>query len=92
MKGTQEKNLAYWERFQAMKGQAAKGPILPRIRKMYDIFQTNAKQISAYDNFITTAWTMGQVGPDAAQEIMRQMLESPTLSQKLLSAFFYYNP
>ena len=31
MKGVQEKNLEYWEKFQAMKGQAAKGPLLPRI-------------------------------------------------------------
>ena len=38
MKGKQEKNLEYFERFQAMKGQAAMGPLLPRIRKMDELF------------------------------------------------------
>ena len=27
-----------------------------------------------------------------AQQLLKQMLESPDISQKLLSVFFYYNP
>lgn len=35
---------------------------------------------------------MGKGDEAVAAETMRQLLESPDLSQKLLSAFFYYNP
>lgn len=75
-----------------MKGQAAHGPLLPRIRKMNEIIQENAKSVTAYQEMLETMWKLGDNGPDAAQEVMRQMLESPELSQKLLSAFFYINP
>ena len=55
-------------------------------------YQQNAKQVSAYDEFINKAWEMGKGGDDSAQQVLKAMLESPEISQKLLSVFFYYNP
>ena len=34
MKGNQEKSIEWWEKFQAMKGHAAKGPLLPNFRTL----------------------------------------------------------
>ena len=59
---------------------------------MNDLYQVNSKQVESYDEFLTKTWDIGQAGDDVAQQLLRQMLESPEISQKLLSVFFYYNP
>ena len=59
---------------------------------MNQLYQENAKQVASYEEFIQKTWDIGQVGPDVAQQLLKQMLESPDISQKLLSVFFYYNP
>ena len=82
-------NIAYLNKLQ---GDQARGDLLPRIQKMNDLYQENSKQVSAYDDFLTKTWEMGKDGEDVAQQMLKNMLESPTISQKLLSVFFYYNP
>ena len=59
---------------------------------MDTIIQENSKQVAAYDEFITEAWKVGKGNDDLSAQAMRTMLESPELSQRLLSVFFYYNP
>ena len=90
--GKSEENLAIFNKLQAELGQAQYGDLLPRIQKMNRLYQENAKQVSAYDEFLTSTWEIGQAGDDVAQQLLRQMLESPEISQKLLSVFFFYNP
>lgn len=92
MKGQAESNLAYFNKLQGMMGQAQYGDLLPRIQKMNELYQENAKQVGAYEEFIGKTWELGKVGDDAAQQILKHMLESPEVSQKLLSVFFLYNP
>ena len=92
MKGQAESNLAYFNKLQGMMGQAQYGDLLPRIQKMNELYQENAKQVGAYEEFIGKTWDIGKAGDDVAQQILKHMLESPEVSQKLLSVFFLYNP
>ena len=89
MKGRSEKNLRY---FDSLWGKKTQEGLLPRIQKMTNLYHENAKQVGAYDDFLTKTWEIGKAGDDTAQQIMKIMLESPEISQKLLSVFFYYNP
>ena len=59
---------------------------------MNQLYQENAKQVGAFDEFLTSTWEIGKGGDDIAQQLLKQMLESPEVSQKLMSVFFYYNP
>lgn len=88
-KGKGVDNIAYLNKLQ---GDRARGDLLPRIQKMNDLYQENAKQVGAYDEFLSKTWEMGKDGEDVAQQMLKNILESPTISQKLLSVFFYYNP
>lgn len=45
-----------------------------------------------YENFMKRVWESGKGNDDVSAATMKALLESPELSQKLLSAFFYYNP
>ena len=47
---------------------------------MNELYQENAKQVESYDEFIAKAWELGKVGSDAAQQILKSMLESPEVS------------
>lgn len=89
MKGRAEQNLRY---FDSLWNKKAYGDLLPRIQKMGDLYHENAKHVGAYDEFLSKTWEMGKAGDDTAQQILKAMLESPEISQKLLSVFFYYNP
>ena len=80
MKGQAESNLAYFNKLQGMMGQAQYGDLLPRIQKMNELYQENAKQVEAYDEFLSKTWDIGKVGDDAAQQILKHMLESPEVS------------
>jgi hypothetical protein len=90
--GKGEDNIAYFNRLQKVLGQAQYGDLLPRIQKMNELYQENSKQVESYDEFLTKTWDIGQGGNDIAQQLLKQMLESPEVSQKLLSVFFFYNP
>ena len=90
--GKAESNLKYWQRYQDMIGQARYGDLLPRIQRMNKLYQENSSQVNTYDEFISKTWEIGKVGDDAAQQVMKALLESSDLSQKLLSVMFYYNP
>lgn len=90
--GKGEDNIAYFNRLQKVLGQAQYGDLLPRIQKMNELYQENSKQVESYDEFLTKTWDIGQGGDDIAQQLLKQMLESPEVSQKLLSVFFFYNP
>ena len=89
MKGTPEKNLALLDR---LGGQNAAGNLRTRIEGMNKLYQANAEQVEQYSEFIAKTWEMGQGDSELSQQVLRQLLESPELSQRLLSAFFYYNP
>ena len=92
-KGKAEDNIAYFNKLQDFYYKDKQyGDLLPRIERMNDFYQKNAKQVSSYDDFLTKTWEMGKAGADTAQQVMKAMLESPEISQKLLSVFFYYNP
>ena len=56
------------------------------------MYQTNSKQVLEYNNFLEQAWEMGKGNPDVSKKSLRTMVESPELSQRLMSAFFYYDP
>ena len=56
------------------------------------MYQTNSKQVLEYNNFLEQAWDMGKGNPDVSKKSLRTMVESPELSQRLMSAFFYYDP
>lgn len=92
MKGTPETNLKALEKMADIEGFAVKGNLLSRIQKMNANYQENASQVTAYEDFIHDTWELGKATDDSAGEVLKQLLESPTLSQRLLSAFFYYNP
>ena len=91
MKG-KEDNISYFNKYQGLYTKNIAGDIGQKIRKMNDIYQLNSKYVGEYSRFLDSIWEMGSVGDNAAQQILRQILEDPDNSQKLLSAFFYYNP
>jgi phage-related protein len=90
--GKAEENLVYFNKLQSELSGAQYGDLLPRIQKMNQLYQENSRQVESYDEFLTKTWEIGQGGDDIAQQLLKQMLESPEVSQKLLSVFFYYNP
>lgn len=59
---------------------------------MNELYQINSEQVEAYSEFISKIWDKGKGNDDLSAQTMRVMLESPDISQKLLSAFFYFNP
>jgi hypothetical protein len=59
---------------------------------MNELYQENANQVQTYDEFLSKTWDIGKAGDDVAQQLLKNMLESPEVSQKLLSVFFLYNP
>lgn len=94
MKGVQsEQNLKLAEQMsQEMGGNAAGKSILERLEYMNDLCKTNARQVDTYNNFIEKTWDIGSQSKDAAGRALQILLESPEMSEKLLSAFFYYDP
>ena len=80
MKGKAESNLAYFNRLQGLLGQAQYGDLLPRIQKMNELYQENAKQVGTYDEFLSKTWDIGKAGEDVAQQLLKNMLESPEVS------------
>ena len=56
------------------------------------MYQINSKQVSEYNAFLEKAWEMGKGNPEVSKRSLRTMVESPELSQRLMSAFFYYDP
>ena len=90
--GKAEENLAHFNKLQSQLGGAQYGDLLSRIQKMNELYQENSRQVESYDEFISKTWDIGKGGEDIAQQLLKQMLESPDISQKLLSVFFYYNP
>ena len=58
----------------------------------YGMYMRNSEAVDVYNEFIEKLWEMGKGNDDIAQQLMRILLESPDFSQKLLSAFFYYEP
>ena len=59
---------------------------------MNTLLQENSKHVTTYDEFISKIWEIGKGNDDLAQNALKGMLESPDVSQRLLSVFFYYNP
>lgn len=59
---------------------------------MSKVYLTNSEQVGAYDNLIEKLWEMGKGNDDLSGQTMKAMLESPEMSQRLMSAFFYYDP
>ena len=92
MKGTPEDNLKYLERLQEVQGNAAAGSILKRMEKMNDYYQHNSQQVEEYDEFLSKMWEAGKGSDELGARILKMLVESEELSQKLLSAFFYFNP
>ncbi len=56
------------------------------------MYQQNVQQTKSYDEFMGKIWEMGKGNDDLAWNVLTTLVESPELSQKLLSAFFYFNP
>lgn len=56
------------------------------------MYQTNSKQVAEYNTFLEYAWETGKGNPEVSKRSLRTMVESPELSQRLMSAFFYYDP
>jgi hypothetical protein len=92
MTGTPEKNLAYWQKYQRVIAKQGDASILDRLKNMERIYQLNSTQVGDYDKFIHDVWDLGKSGDATAQQVLKSLLESSSLSQKLLSAFFYFNP
>ena len=91
MKG-KEDSLEHWNKYQSMYTKNVAGDLGKKITTMNDLYQRNAQQVEAYNEFLESIWTMGSTGPNAAQQILKLLLEDADNSQRLLSAFFYYNP
>ena len=70
----------------------AAGSILKRMEKMNDYYQLNAQQVEEYEEFIAKMWETGKGSDQLGAHVLKMLVESSELSQKLLSAFFYYNP
>jgi hypothetical protein len=62
------------------------------LEKMRRLSSINEEQVKAYNDFLGEIWKTGQGHDDLAEHTMKILLESPELSQKLLSVFFYLNP
>lgn len=77
---------------EAVYGKMRKGELRTKIENMNKLFQWNAEQTMAYDDFIAKAWEKGKGSDDASRAVMTHLLESSELSQRLLSVFYYYNP
>ena len=92
MKGDVQDKLAYMQKYQSMIAKSGEASILERLQKMEKYYQLNSQQVGDYEEFIQKLWDAGKSGDITAQEVMRYMLESSSISQKLLSAFFYFDP
>ena len=92
MKGTVQDNLKFFQEYQRIYANKAGGDIAKKIESMNELYQYNSQQVENYNKFLEDVWEMGSTGPIAAQQILRQLLEDPDNSQRLLSAFFYYDP
>ena len=60
--------------------------------KMNDLYQINAKQVGSYSDFISNLWETGGGNDQLSAQILKILVESPELSEKLLSVLFYYDP
>lgn len=60
--------------------------------KMNDLYQINVKHVGSYSDFISNLWEMGGGNDQLSAQILRILVESPELSEKLLSVLFYYDP
>ena len=91
--GLAEKNLARIdEGFQEEYKNAQSGAAFAKLKSMGRLYQKNQDQVSEYANFITKVWEKGRGNAASSQYMLKTLLESPELSQRLLSAFYYYNP
>ena len=91
--GKIQENRATLDRWMANVGKDKQtNDILKKLQSMKTIYAQNAEQVSAYNDFIASAWEIGRGDEQLAQLALKSMLESPEISQRLLSAFFYYNP
>ena len=79
-------------RFSSMMKDSVSGDIVARIKAMNRVYQVNSQQAVEYDAFLAKLWEIGKGDQQLAQLALKQMLESPEMSQRLLSAFFYYDP
>ena len=73
-------------------GSVAAEDLLHQLQRMNKLYQINSEQTVEYSEFIAGVWEKGKGGDETSFQTMRILLESPELSQKLLSAFFYLDP
>ena len=74
MKG-KEDSLEHWNKYQSMYTKNVAGDLGKKITTMNDLYQRNAQQVEAYNEFLESIWTMGSTGPNAAQQILKLLID-----------------
>lgn len=73
-------------------GELAAGTLLPKIQNMGKLYEANVTATAAYKDWMYDLWEKGKGSDEASMQMLKILLESSELSQKLLSAFFYFDP
>ena len=68
------------------------GTAMKKINRINEIFQENVDQALQYDEFIAEMWKLGSLSPNHAYNVINIIMESPELSQRLLSVFYLKDP
>ena len=87
-----QRTLMKMDGIAAVQGAANGTQMLKRIQGMERLYAINSKQVVDYQKFLSELWAMAGQNADNAQNALSEILQSPELSQKILSVFFYYNP
>lgn len=87
-----EENMRKMDELSKLQGYTGKSSVLDRISYMVKLYENNSTQVVNFQDFMKKLWELGKVSKDAASKTLKAVLESPDFSQKLLSAFFYYDP
>ena len=93
MKGMySERNIKFMDSISRVTNSIANKNVLGRIEQMSRLYMNNVENVENYQKFIQSVWEEGNMGDEQAALMIKSLLESPVLSQRLMSPFFYYNP
>lgn len=87
-----EKNLKYMDSLMQVSGKNKRNSVLTQLENINKLYTTNYTQVNEYNEFLTQAWEIGKGNEEISQSELRELLTNSDLSQKLMSAFYYYNP